>query len=71
MEQCMGKCFVGSQVPCKCELLSSARVTTDRNSERKDKSFQTNIMMSKSCWAVLFSILANRFSHFSSSQDPL
>lgn len=57
MEQCRGKCFVGSQVLCKSELLSLVRMTPDRNSERKDKSFQTNIVMSKLYWAVLFHIL--------------
>lgn len=52
-----GKGFVGSQVLCKSELLSFVRMTPERNSERKDKSFQTNIVMSKFYWAVLFHIL--------------
>ena len=57
MEQCMGKCFVGSQVTCQSELLSLVRMTPDRSSDRKDKSFQTNVVMSKFYWAALFSIL--------------
>lgn len=32
---------VGSEILCTCELLSLARVTTDSNVERKEKSFQT------------------------------
>lgn len=42
MEQCVGKGLVDSEVlTVQTWAVISKRVTTDRNSKRKDKSFQT------------------------------